>query len=214
MIWFTSDLHLGHSNILHLGAGRPFESLERMESYLIHAINDRVSYTDEIWVLGDFFMRGTPEKVRPYLERIVCPNVHLVRGNHDRTYQQPKRSGLFKTVVDYQELVIPGPDGSARAMLSHYPMLDWDRMYHGSYMLHGHIHSRPDSGAEKHLGPLFSTHEHGRIGYNDWNLFHGIRRYDVGVDANGYAPVSWEEIVRFFDGMELGCLSYEQDTCD
>ena len=91
-------------------------------------------------------------------------------------------------------------------VLSHYPMLDGNCMYHGSYMLHGHIHSLPNDGAEKFLGPLFDTHEHGHIGYNDWNLFHGIRRYDVGVDANGYAPVSWADIEAFFDGMELACL--------
>ena len=208
MIWFTSDLHLGHSNVLTLGAGRPFESFQRMESCLIAAINDRVSYADELYILGDFYMRATPEKVRPYLERIVCPNVHLVRGNHDRLYTQPRHSHLFASVSDYKELKM-ADDMRTRVVLSHYPMLDWHGMHRGSYMLHGHIHSRPDTGAEKHLGPLFATHEHGHIGYNDWNLFNGIRRYDVGVDANGYAPVSWAEIEAHFSGMELACLLHD-----
>ena len=210
MIWFTSDLHFGHPNILTLGHGRPFDSQDQMESYLIDAINDRVSCADELWVLGDFYMRATYEKVRPYLERIVCPNVHFVRGNHDRKYQQPKRSGLFKTVTDYHELMIVS-EPCGRAVLSHYPMLDWNWMYHGSYMLHGHIHSLADRGAQKYLGPLFATHEHGRVGYNEWNRANGIRRFDVGVDANGYAPVSWVDIVDFFAGMELGCLRYEEE---
>ena len=37
--------------------------------------------------------------------------------------------------------------------------------------------------------------------YSDCNLRQrreGLRRYDVGVDANGFAPVPLEKIVRFF----------------
>jgi len=45
-------------------------------------------------------------------------------------------------------------------------------------MLHGHIHS---DGL-----------------YNLSNLETGIKRYDVGVDANGYYPVSINQIENFF----------------
>ena len=208
MIWFTSDLHLKHPSIIHLGNGRPFDSLQRMEAYLIDAINDHVSPDDTLWVLGDFYMRGTPGKVAPYLERIACADVRLVRGNHDRLFGYGGggfEGRRFSSVSDYAELADPLGDGS-RFVLSHYPMLDWDRMYHGSYMLHGHIHSWPAGDAAKFVGPRFVTHEHGLLGYNGWNRANGIRRYDVGVDANGYAPVSAEDIVAFFDGMELACL--------
>ena len=208
MIWFTSDLHLKHPSIIHLGNGRPFDSLQRMEAYLIDAINDHVSPDDTLWVLGDFTMKGTPEKVAPYLERIACADVRLVRGNHDRLFGYGGggfEGRRFSSVSDYAELADPLGDGS-RFVLSHYPMLDWDRMYHGSYMLHGHIHSWPAGDAAKFVGPRFVTHEHGLLGYNGWNRANGIRRYDVGVDANGYAPVSMEKIVAFFDGMELACL--------
>ena len=208
MIWFTSDLHLKHPSIIHLGNGRPFDSLQRMEAYLIDAINDHVSPDDTLWVLGDFYMRGTPGKVAPYLERIACADVRLVRGNHDRLFGYGGggfEGRRFSSVSDYAELADPLGDGS-RFVLSHYPMLDWDRMYHGSYMLHGHIHSWPAGDAAKFVGPRFVTHEHGLLGYNGWNRANGIRRYDVGVDANGYAPVSMEKIVAFFEGMELACL--------
>ena len=206
MIWFTSDLHLKHPSIIHLGNGRPFDSLQRMEAYLIDAINDHVSPDDTLWVLGDFTMKGTPEKVAPYLERIACADVRLIRGNHDRLFRNtegPYRR--FSEVADYAELASPAGD-RGRFVLSHYPMLDWDRMHHGSYMLHGHIHSRPACGAGRPAGPRFASHGHGYPGYNDWNRANGIRRYDVGVDANGYAPVSMDDIVAFFEGMELACL--------
>ena len=210
MIWFTSDLHLAHRNIISIGCGRPFDSVGRMEAYIIDAINDRVSCADTLWVLGDFYNKGTPEKVAPYLERIVCADVRLVRGNHDRLFRNtegPYRR--FSEVADYAELASPAGD-RGRFVLSHYPMLDWDRMHHGSYMLHGHIHSRPAGGAGRPAGPRFASHEHGYPGYNDWNRANGIRRYDVGVDANGYAPVSMDDIVAFFEGMELACLGAKE----
>ena len=46
-------------------------------------------------------------------------------------------------------------------------------------MLHGYIHSR---GQE----------------VNAANARAGILRYDVGVDANGYCPVSIEKVLGFF----------------
>ena len=116
---------------------------------------------------------------------------------------------LEERIGSIAELADPLGDGS-RFVLSHYPMLDWDRMYHGSYMLHGHIHSWPAGDAAKFVGPRFVTHEHGLLGYNGWNRANGIRRYDVGVDANGYAPVSMDDIVAFFEGMELACLGAKE----
>lgn len=52
-------------------------------------------------------------------------------------------------------------------------------MSHGGRHLHGHIHSC--GGA-----------------YNEFNRRQGLLRYDVGVDANDYAPVSLEEFKTWF----------------
>lgn len=57
-------------------------------------------------------------------------------------------------------------------------------MRRGSIQLHGHIHSRPE--------------------YNERSRGRRLFRYDVGVDANGYRPVSIEEVMAFFDGVESG----------
>ena len=59
----------------------------------------------------------------------------------------------------------------------HYPMLSWPKKNNGSIQLHGHIHARE--------------------GDNLQNKVDGIKRYDVGVDANGYCPVSVQEIIDF-----------------
>lgn len=58
-------------------------------------------------------------------------------------------------------------------------MVDWEGMSHGSWHLHGHIHSQGSA-------------------YNLMNARQGLLRYDVGVDANGYAPVSLDEIRTWF----------------
>ena len=207
MIWFTSDLHLGHSNILSLGEGRPFDSLDQMERYIIDAINDRVSYNDELWVLGDFYMRGTPDKVRPYLEKIVCPTVHLIRGNHDRQYQpvyevDGKSVRDFTSVADYAEFAAESKSGP-RLVLSHYPFMSWNRMRRGAYMLHGHIHSMPDAPSREVMAQIEGIQRHRHVGYNEWNRMNGYRRYDVGVDANDFVPVSLEQIEAFFKDMEI-----------
>ena len=76
MIYLTADLHLGHANIIKL-CDRPFSDVKRMDSALIAAINDRVSATDELWVLGDFANRATAKQVRKWRRSIVCRHVHL-----------------------------------------------------------------------------------------------------------------------------------------
>lgn len=55
--------------------------------------------------------------------------------------------------------------------------MSWDKARRGAIMLHGHIHSDPI--------------------YNRENIKAGIRRFDVGVDANGYKPVSLDTVVKW-----------------
>ena len=93
-------------------------------------------------------------------------------------------------MLDYLELK-PGECHGTRMVLSHYPMLSWNGKRRGSIQLHGHIHA----GAA----------------YNERNRRRGILRYDVGVDANGYAPVSRDEILDFFRGIEPAQLGFAQD---
>lgn len=175
MIWFTSDLHFGHANIIKY-CDRPFSDVGRMDAALISAINARVLYGDTLYVLGDFAKGKSLESVCAYRDRIVCRDVRLVRGNHDKRFADAESP--FQEELDYVELT----HRAKRICCMHYPMLSWHGMERGSIMLHGHIHA-------------------GKA-YNLGNRSNGVLRFDAGVDANGYAPVSADEVVRFFEGVE------------
>ena len=81
---------------------------------------------------------------------------------------------------DYLEIA-PGYAKGHRLVLSHYPMLSWNGKARGAIMLHGHIHSRGD-----------------RTNARNRDRERPIFRYDVGLDANDYKPVSRDQILDFF----------------
>ena len=56
MIYFTSDLHFGHDNMIR-HTGRPFGNAEEMDRILIQKWNQTVSSRDEVYILGDFTMK-------------------------------------------------------------------------------------------------------------------------------------------------------------
>ena len=82
---------------------------------------------------------------------------------------------LFNGIYDFLEIAVHGVNVS----LMHYPMMSWPKSMHGSLHLHGHIHSKGN--------------------YNLQQKEEGILRYDVGVDANNFCPVTIEQIKEFFE---------------
>jgi calcineurin-like phosphoesterase family protein len=60
--WWTADLHLGHTKIIHY-AGRPFLDASEMNEALVDAWNDMVRADDEVWVLGDVAPGRAPARI-------------------------------------------------------------------------------------------------------------------------------------------------------
>jgi calcineurin-like phosphoesterase family protein len=81
-VWFTSDFHLGHRNIIRY-CKRPFDSIDDMDATLLANLNRRVGENDVLYFLGDFCLGG-PDRARLYRDRIVCRNIHMIEGNHDQ----------------------------------------------------------------------------------------------------------------------------------
>lgn len=177
MIWFTSDTHFGHERVLQF-CDRPWDNIQSMNNALIAEINKWVAPDDTLYHLGDYSFKMTVEDAANLRKRIRCKDIHLVPGNHDKDWTQPAINWAFTVEKPICVLKIE----KQKLVLSHYPMADWQGMAHGSFHLHGHIHS---SGVQ----------------YNELNRIQGLYRYDVGVDANNCRPVSLDGIFAWFEGV-------------
>lgn len=65
MIWFTSDLHLGHRAAISM-CKRPFETVEEMNKILIYNFNSCVKKNDTVYILGDIAHRTPVADVNNY----------------------------------------------------------------------------------------------------------------------------------------------------
>lgn len=181
MIWFTSDLHLGHQNSIKY-SNRPFSSIDEMDDCLLTNINDIVNSTDDLYILGDFAYRVDFEQIKIYRERIRCKNVHLILGNHDK--KSIFRYNIFNSIDYYCEL----KTDYGSFILFHYPIEHWNKAHYGSVHLHGHIHADSEYNI-KNLDTIIQY---------PTGLEIQKRVYDVGVDANEYKPVSLIHIADWF----------------
>ena len=170
MIYFTSDLHLGHKNIIHL-CDRPFSSIEEMDAVLVKNWNHRVRPNDTVYILGDLMFRNErpPED---YLRQLKGKK-HLIIGNHDRTWINKCDLSLFFESVTNLNFI---SDGKHQIVLCHYPMMTWPHITK-SFMVFGHIHNNTDA----EYWPLIAKTD---------------RMLNAGVDLNGFVPVSFDEMVK------------------
>ncbi|MFH1823347.1 MAG: hypothetical protein ABH817_01360 [archaeon] len=82
MIWFTSDWHLRHENIIKY-CSRPFNSIKQMDNSIINLFNSTVANEDIVYFLGDLTLSN--DKI--WIEKIIKNlkgEKHLIVGNHDK----------------------------------------------------------------------------------------------------------------------------------
>ncbi len=131
-IWFTSDTHFGHANIIEY-CNRPFENVEAMDEGLIQNWNARVKPGHTVYHIGDFALRSREVDVENYIRRLNG-QIHLILGNHDRKSVLKARG--FADRTHYKEIRV----GDQKIVLLHYAMKTWNKSHHGSWQLHGHSH--------------------------------------------------------------------------
>ncbi len=85
-IYFSSDLHLGHRSVIGF-QNRPFESVEEMNSGIIHNFNSVVRRDDILYILGDLSYRIPESQANELIKRINGRKI-LIRGNHDGHYDK------------------------------------------------------------------------------------------------------------------------------
>lgn len=141
--WFTSDLHVGHANIVRFcdrpflmpseehGAAVAVPDVHHMNVAICERINERVGPGDELWILGDLAM-GKLDNTLPIAKRLMAGRVVLVAGNHDRChpsngtraerfidlYRDTDRTGLDEVVLTNTDLTLS--DGT-EVQVSHFP---------------------------------------------------------------------------------------------
>jgi calcineurin-like phosphoesterase family protein len=136
-IWFTSDTHFGHNNIIKY-CNRPFSSVEEMDAAIIENWNKEVKPTDLIYHLGDFTFYKDPEKIKTIFNQLNGQK-RIIFGNHDNVQVL---GNLFKGGEFYKEL-----RGITKLpiILMHFPIESWDRKFHKSIHIHGHAHGTVDN---------------------------------------------------------------------
>ncbi|QJI52457.1 metallophosphatase [Psychrobacillus phage Perkons] len=137
-IWFTSDSHFFHKNILSF-ENRPFDSVEEMNEGLVKAWNNVVNKTDQVYHLGDFVFH----KYDNWVEILSQLNGEIVlcRGNHDdsKVVERLVNEGYFK---EYHEVGTYIKHNKHQMWLTHYPMDIGNRSR--KWSISGHIHSTPN----------------------------------------------------------------------
>jgi calcineurin-like phosphoesterase family protein len=203
-IWFTSDTHFNHKNIVRgtsswgtLGEGshqstRDFDTLEEHNQTLIDNFNQLIKPGDEWYHLGDVAFGGH-ENIKVFMDAINCKNVHLIFGNHDQHIEpvdSPYRK-LFKSCRQRFELSLrvgtetSGKFGKTRIFMSHYAHRVWNQSHHGTIHLYGHSHGTL-SGIGKSM--------------------------DVGVDTNNLYPYHLDEILDIMKTKETAIIDHHNSN--
>lgn len=176
MLYLTADCHFGHHNIIK-HCDRPFDNVHIMDQVMLDRINETVGVDDTLYILGDFCFRG--KKPIEYRSRIMCQDVHIVWGNHDRRNDYKDDLQGFATAQEVKEIIYC----NQRIYLSHYAARVWPASHKGSWMCYGHSHGK----------------------LNDEDKVSNRKTLDVGVDnAVNYnkpfgQPWSFKELQKLFN---------------
>lgn len=185
--FYTSDLHLGHKNIIEY-SGRPYADVEEMDQALADNWCSVVGADDTVIFLGDSHL-GSWQRAAEILRSLPGKKI-LLPGNHDECWYGHKRhqrwvdrfreEAGFEVILNVRQSydVVCTSDGSwFPVTLAHFPYLNeshYDDRYaderpidHGRWLLHGHVHEA-------------------------WKIRPGERMINVGVDVWDYTPVRAE----------------------
>lgn len=153
MIWFTSDTHFWHANIIRY-CNRPFSCAEEMNEVMIENWNACVRAVDIVRHLGDFGRWWGNAADLYSVRKRLNGQIHLIRGNHDENIDPT----WFESVKHYDEIQIDGQ----KIVLFHYALRTWHHDLRGTWHLFGHSH-----GALPGYGKSFD------IGVDCWG-FHPV----------------------------------------
>lgn len=167
MLWFTSDQHFGHTNILkYEEKNRPFKTTDEMDAELIKRWNDVVGKDDIVYHLGDVAFKCNTTKLRSIVEQLHGYKI-LIKGNHDFSTKKMFEAGFAEV---YKEFIMYD---------DHVPIL---------YLKHN-----PEKVINPPCKNIVSGHVHGLWKTLERD---GLKFINVGVDVRDLFPVSLTELEK------------------
>lgn len=181
-VFFTSDLHFGHENVIRFD-NRPFDTVEEMDAELIRRWNAKVGKGDLVYVLGDMIWK-TRNCDAETLIRSLNGQIILIKGNHDRFLHNAKAKNALAGVKDYDDICVKLEDGTdRRVVLCHYYIPFYNGHRWQAVHLHGHSHNSEEYLIEESLKQKLRDD-----GFE-------TRSYNVGCMHWNYEPVTLDEIL-------------------
>lgn len=165
-IYFTADLHFGHTAILKHSPKRPYSDtvdIVAHDEWLLDLWKSTVDKHDTVYILGDLTFLES-EDAWHLLEKLPGQKF-LIEGNHDgsvRAYRNYFREVCQIKEVRFKPTVAPFLKEDFNVVMCHYPMVTWNKKPRGSVMLHGHCHGKLD----------------------EYNTLSTDLRFDVGIDSS------------------------------
>jgi calcineurin-like phosphoesterase family protein len=158
-VWFTSDTHFGHGNVIKY-CNRPFKTANEMDEAIIKNWNAVVKHDDHVYHMGDFsFLR--PTRTLSIVSRLAGTK-YLIKGNHDKERTLKECTNFFVWVKDYFELNL----NKQKIVLCHFPFLTWNKSHHGAWNLHGHCHGNlPDDARSLRIDVGVDCHNYTPISF-------------------------------------------------
>lgn len=176
-LFYTSDMHFGHRNILSF-CNRPFSSEKEMNLGLIKNWNSVVGPNDVVFNLGDFCWWDSNRDIQKLFNKLNG-TIYFQFGNHDTKKglrEVPTHVIMLDDVV-HSWINFEGEGKTYEVVTSHYPLLTYAGSMRGVYHFFGHIHSGPGSMS------------------SEASLILSKNMYDVGVDNNLLYPIEFRDIL-------------------
>ena len=190
-IYFSSDHHLGHKNIIKY-SNRPFCDIHEHDSEIIARHNKIVKPNDIVYFLGDFSL-GQPKHFINYLWRFNG-QINYIFGNHDKSAREIVRrrelrdqykdlDDKIKFLGDYSKIRF----NNQKIILTHYAFRVWDGSHRGTWNLYGHSHgSLPDNP--------------------------NAMQIDVGVDCFNYNPIDFYQIQEIMNKKNFKPIDHHRES--
>lgn len=176
-VFFTSDTHFGHKNIIEY-CDRPFLTVKEMDENMIYNWNSVVGPKDYVFHAGDFCF-GSKTDWKSKLSQLNGIK-YLAAGNHDLNITP-------EYFIDVQQIfnirILGDPELSSdgqRIAVCHYPMFSYYQSHRGAIQVFGHHHGSLLN--KKLLSP---------------------NHLDVGVDVHNFTPISYEKVKEIITKQNL-----------